>query len=59
MGSRFVLANNISGTKREVFETIFVVQGRTDIEKSMLIHAFSNICQQTITVFIAVAAIFL
>lgn len=58
MGERFVLAIRDAGTKNKIYKARFTVQSYTGDEKQMLVHACSNLKQQTIRIPIAIATLF-
>ena len=57
MGGRFVLSVKNLGTGEEMCKARFVVQGHTDVEKSLLIHNSTTLQKGSIRTLIAIAAI--
>lgn len=57
MGGRFVLAIKNVGTGKEVCKARYVVQGHTDLDKSLLVHNTTTLQKSSIRMLIALAAI--
>ena len=57
LGSRFVLAVKEPGTPQEKCKARLVVQGHTDYEKDILVHASPNVRQSSVRVLVSVASI--
>ena len=58
LGGRFVLTVKNSNTDDEVHKARFVVQGHTDNEMNLLVHNSTNLRQGSISVLVAIAAVF-
>lgn len=54
----FVLSLKNTETEKETYKARFLVQGRRDVEKNILLHSSTNIKQSSVRLFVALAAVF-
>jgi hypothetical protein len=57
LGGRYVLSIKDSGTKKEIWKAIFVIQGHRDHEKDIMVRSSSKVQQRSLRFSLALAGI--